>query len=233
MDFSLFLPDDKAEIQKKIKGKSPRTAKDSHIVSPRCCSFAENTPTIGCSDPLPLSPQQIAEVNAFHLQKITEYKKALEECLSLSHNHTIKSAYSESKHEKLKLFNQKADEKRKEILTKKQKEEIERLKKSQSLQINSIKGKIQKSFEKIEKKESLKRKIETQKIEKEKKKKEKKNQEILIENIRNFYKGKISELRDQIVETRICNDLVRFEQKKVLSDLEKKVSLHKSTNKNF
>ena len=51
----------------------------------------------------------------------------------------------------------------------------------------------------------------------------------MIENIKNFYTDRINELKEKIRNEQACNNILRYEQKQVLSSLKKE---RKETKKN-
>ena len=134
-----------------------------------------------------------------------------------------------SKREKLKLSNKKIEEKRKIIAKKKEEEEIKRLKQSHSLKLTSMYFKLAKNHERIQKAKMIKNRIEKQKILKEKKIEEENSKSFVIENIKNFYTDRINELKEKIRNEQACNNILRYEQKQVLSSLKKE---RKETKKN-
>lgn len=88
--------------------------------------------------------------------------------------------------------------------------------------------KMAKKNEKIQKEKIIKQKIEKVKEKKEKQKEEERSKVLVIENIRNFYKDRIDELREKIRQEREQNDIVRYEQKQLLSGLGKEERMEKS-----
>ena len=238
MDFSLFSHSDEIDKSKsssvnKSKRKKSEGSKSSHFTSPRTQSAKSVNSSSPGTAPSILSPRQLSEVNAFHLQKINEYKQALQECLNSSvFTNNNKSAYLESKREKLKIFNHKGDQKRQEIQEKKHQEEIKTLNQSKSMKLRNLQFRAATSKAKFAKKEYLKQKIEISKQINEKKLKDKSAKVILIENIKNYYSNKINQLQEKIMQEKTCNNLIRFEQQKILSDLIKKSKIVKKAKKN-
>ncbi|OMJ81751.1 hypothetical protein SteCoe_17747 [Stentor coeruleus] len=207
----------------KINIKSPKinskNCLKSSITFRKLSSFASVPDLIIPSN---LSPKHISEINHFKQQKIIEYKETLESCLNFSSPvSVIKSPYTVCKREKLKSMNQKAEIKRKEIIKKKEQEEIKRLKQSQSLKLNSVYCRMSQTNEKNQKEKAFKDKLERKKNLKDQEKNESILKTLAIENIRNFYTDRISELKERIRNEKFQNDIIKYEQKKVVFELKK------------
>ena len=67
----------------------------------------------------------------------------------------------------------------------------------------------------------IKEKIQKKKIKNEKKKIEENKKKNVIDNINNFYSGRINELKERIKSEKNINSVIRYEQKKNSSRLEK------------
>lgn len=207
----------------RITIKSPKTnsknSSRSTISYKKLRAFASVPGLIIPSD---LSPKYIEEINRFRQQKIIEYKETLESCLNFSVPVSFqKSPYIVCKREKLKSMNQKAEMKRKEIMKKKEKDEFKRLKQSQSLKLNSMYCRMSQVNEKNQKEKVLKDKLERRKSLKDQEKNESLIKSLAMENIRNFYTDRISELKERIRNEKFQNEIIKYEQKQIVSELEK------------
>ncbi|OMJ85570.1 hypothetical protein SteCoe_13117 [Stentor coeruleus] len=207
----------------KITIKSPKTisknSSRSLVPNKNLRSFAS---VPGLLIPPDLSPKYIEEINRFRQQKIIEYKETLESCLNISVPVIfIKVPYIVCKREKIKSMNLKAEMKRKEIMKKKEQEEIKRLKQSQSLKLNSMYCRMSQMNEKIQKEKTFKNKLERRKSLKDQEKNELLLKSLAIENIKNFYTDRISELKEKIRNEKLQNEIIKYEQKQVVSELEK------------
>jgi hypothetical protein len=208
----------------RIPTNSPRATSSSSIVK-------HLSPIPGLCVPPNLSMCHLQEIQSFHQKKIKEYKDTLESCLNSSLPVIFtQSPYIISKREKLKAYNRKIAKKRKEILIKKEEDEIKRLKQSHSLKLTSMYFNLAKNHEKQKKNKIIKEKIEKNKADKEKKQLEEVNKNIFIENIRNFYNDRINELKEKIKQEKLVNDMIRSEQKKLLSAAEKQKKQEKKSN---
>ena len=231
-EYSKTITQNMGKKQTKSKSKKPKSPKSpkKHNMEPAKSQrsntsktiTSENIPYLSAYNSSNLSPSQIEEIQAFRLEKIRQYKETLEKCLNFSSiSNDNLCPYVISKREKLKLFNQRADEKRKSILENNYQEEIKRLKQSHSLMISNMYFKLSKTKEKIKKRAITKEKIEKSKILKEKQKESIDKKQKLIENIKNFYNDKINILKDKIKEEKTQNDLIKGEQKRVIALIER------------
>ncbi|OMJ66546.1 hypothetical protein SteCoe_36566 [Stentor coeruleus] len=167
--------------------------------------------------PKELSPKYLEEIDRFRQQKIREYKETLELCLNAS----APSPYVVCKREKLKIMNQKAEIKRKEIMKKREEDEIKRLKQSQSLKLSSIYYKISQRNERKQKEKAFREKLEKKKVHKEQERKESLTKNLVLDNIKNFYTDRISELKEKIRYEKMQNDIIRYEQKQRIFEMKK------------
>lgn len=118
-------------------------------------------------------------------------------------------------------MNQKADSKRKEIIKKREEEEIKRLKQSQSLKLSSMYYKMSQRNEKKQKEKAFKEHIENKKIFKEQERRESLTKNLVLDNIKNFYTDRITELKEKIRNEKMQNDIIRYEQKQIIFELKK------------
>ncbi|CAG9336215.1 unnamed protein product [Blepharisma stoltei] len=126
--------------------------------------------------------------------------------------------YEISKKEKLQKWNNKLDKKREEILAKKQQEEIERVCKSNEVTKMRLQEKIEAQTQRAVRNIKRNLKIERKKKKSEAKSIHKQEKGLILENIRNFYRDRISLLKEKIESEKIEKKVVEFEQKKILSE---------------
>lgn len=129
--------------------------------------------------------------------------------------------YEISKKERLQKLNSETDRKQEGIYIKKQEDEIKRIYKSNQITKIRLAERLKEHTEKALHKMKKNMKLERNKKKLESRQAQKQEKEIIIENIKNFYKDRISLLKEKIDQEKVQKKIYDYERKKVLSDAEK------------
>ncbi|CAG9324678.1 unnamed protein product [Blepharisma stoltei] len=170
-----------------------------------------------CSASTDFTERDKAEIQNYFQNKKCEFQDALEKEIQ----HRPYTPYESHKLEKAKKINNKRENKIEFISKKNQVEEIERIQNAKEVANYQFKQKIRHKI-----KEATLRAEKTQKIERQKKRKEikvthKQEKDLIIENIKNFYKDRIDLIKDKIDSEKNKKQRVDYEERVLLSQLKR------------